>query len=378
MHFLRLRLQNWKNFQRVDVALQGRTFVVGPNAAGKSNLLDALRFLRDLAQSKGGGLQAAIDDLRLGFSHVRSLHARQRSNVVVGVEVGNGDDERWSYELELSGDKKGAKVVREVVARGSQIVLRRPDDNDASDVELLRQTHLEQVSANSRFRPLVEFFSGIAYLHLVPQLLREPRRFEVVGRDPLGSDFLRRIAEAPKKRSEARLRHICDALQVAVPSLKKLEQWTDASGIPHLRGQFEHWRPNAGWQTEPQFSDGTLRLIALLWILADGEEPLLLEEPELSLHPAVVRQIPRMVHKLNKRRSRQVILSTHSVDMLSDGGIGLEEILLVRPGKDGSEVLLASDSEEVKALLTGGCSPGEAVMPQVAPAGIHQLTLFEV
>lgn len=378
MRFCRLRLQNWKNFRSVDVALQNRTFLVGPNAAGKSNLLDALRFLRDLAQAKGGGLQAAIEDQRLGFTHVRSLHARQRSSVVVAVEVGNGEHDRWSYELELSGDKRGAKVVSELVRKAGAVEIQRPDERDVSDPELLRQTHLEQVSANSRFRPLVDFFAGVAYLHLVPQLLREPRRFEVVGRDPLGSDFLRRIAQAPKKQRDARLKRICAALQVAVPSLKQLEQWTDAAGIPHLRGQFEHWRPNAGWQTEPQFSDGTLRLIALLWMLADGVDPLLLEEPELSLHPAVVREIPRMLHKLNRKRSRQVILSTHSVDMLSDAGLEPDEILLVQPGKEGSGVVAASDIADVRTLLEQGCSPGEAVMPQVSPPGIHQLMLFEV
>ncbi len=57
--FRSLHLENWKNFKRVDVVLQGRVFLVGPNAAGKSNFLDVFRFLRDLA-SPGGGLQEAL------------------------------------------------------------------------------------------------------------------------------------------------------------------------------------------------------------------------------------------------------------------------------------------------------------------------------
>ena len=44
-----LSLMNWRNFKTVDVSLGNRLFVVGPNASGKSNLLDALRFLRDVA-----------------------------------------------------------------------------------------------------------------------------------------------------------------------------------------------------------------------------------------------------------------------------------------------------------------------------------------
>ncbi|MGH7873507.1 MAG: ATP-binding protein, partial [Candidatus Binatia bacterium] len=41
--FARLYLENWRNFQRADLELQRRVFLVGPNASGKSNLLDVFR-----------------------------------------------------------------------------------------------------------------------------------------------------------------------------------------------------------------------------------------------------------------------------------------------------------------------------------------------
>ncbi|MCC6131338.1 MAG: AAA family ATPase [Acidobacteria bacterium] len=50
----RLVLKNWRNFLAVDVGLRDRAFLVGPNASGKSNLLDSLLFLRDLAKESGG------------------------------------------------------------------------------------------------------------------------------------------------------------------------------------------------------------------------------------------------------------------------------------------------------------------------------------
>ncbi|TAH28242.1 MAG: chromosome segregation protein SMC, partial [Oscillatoriales cyanobacterium] len=68
-------LQNWRNFQSVNVELRDRVFLVGPNACGKSNFLDSLRFLRDLAKA-GGGLQKAVSD-RGGVSKIRSLYARR-------------------------------------------------------------------------------------------------------------------------------------------------------------------------------------------------------------------------------------------------------------------------------------------------------------
>jgi len=374
MRFTRLRLQNWKNFTAVDVKLQPRTFLVGPNAAGKSNFLDALRFLRDIAQSKGGGLQTAAEDLRPGMGQIRSLHARQKSHVAVEVDIANGAD-TWHYLLELDLDKRGPLVKRERVRRDDVPVLDRPDDGDRRDAERLRQTHLEQVNANREFRPLVDFFSGVSYLHLVPQLLREPKRFEVVNRDPLGSDFLRRVVDTDKRSRDARLKRIAESLKVAVPNLETLATDTDASGVPHLKGLFGHWRPNAGWQDERQMSDGTLRLIALLWILSERGETLLLEEPELSLNPAVVRELPRLIHRVQKKNQRQVILSTHSPDLLSDEGIDLAEILLVQPTKEGSEIVVAGDLAAARELLESGHTPGEVAMSLARP---EQQLLFEL
>ena len=141
---------------------------------------------------------------------------------------------------------------------------------------------------------MADFFTSIRYLHIVPQLVREPDRSVGRRNDPFGGDFLEQIARTPEKTQKARLHRILEALRVAVPQLKELELWRDVRGTPHLRGKYEHWRPQGAWQTEEQFSDGTLRLMGLLWAVLDGSGPLLLEEPELSLHPEVVRFIPQM------------------------------------------------------------------------------------
>ncbi len=182
---------------------------------------------------------------------------------------------------------------------------------------------------------------------------------------------------APTTRLSARLRRIRDALRVAVPQLSGLELWRDeVKGTPHLRGKYEHWRPQGAWQTEEQFSDGTLRLMGLLWAILDGSGPLLLEEPELSLHPEVVRFVPQMFARIQSRAGRQILVSTHSTDLLRDDGIGLDEVLLLRPGVEGTTVELARDRQEVKLLLDGGISLAEAVMPLTRPPHAEQLALL--
>lgn len=146
--------------------------------------------------------------------------------------------------------------------------------------------------------------------------------------------------------------------------------------VPHLRGLYEHWRPKAGWQSEEHLSDGTLRLIGLLWAFLDGDHPLLLEEPELSLHAGVVRHIPAMMVRAGRKVGRQVMLSTHSRDLLLDEGIGREEVVLLIPSQEATQAELAASDREIRALLDGGVPMADAVLPRTAPAEAAELALF--
>jgi predicted ATPase len=372
----RLRLVNWRNFTRLDVRLERRAFLVGPNASGKSNLLDAVRFLHDIVDI-GGGFQEAIGR-RHGVSRIRSLSARKDPTVAIEVEIGNDETRSiWTYRLELAQDNQRRPFVkREVVSRGGEQLLNRPDDADLTDPARLAQTHLEQVNVNKPFREIVDFMQAVRYLHLVPQLVREPDRSIGRRNDPFGGDFLETVAAVNLRTQTARLRRIRDALRVAVPQLQELDLWRDAKGAPHLRGRYEHWRARGAWQTEEDFSDGTLRLVGLLWALLQGDGTLLLEEPELSLHPDVISYVPQMFGRIQARTGRQILVSTHSPDLLRDEDIDPREVLLLQPGPEGTTVRPASSFDDLLVLLASGVPLGEAVVPLTRPTGVQQLALF--
>lgn len=376
LRFSWIRLENWRNFARIETALRQRVFLVGPNASGKSNLLDVFRFLRDIV-SVGGGLADAVGK-RGGVSRLRSLAARNPSDIVIDVRLASAEAEAlWEYELRLTQDKRQRPIIRrERVQRKGTEVLVRPDAADKSDPERLTQTYLQQVNVNREFREMADLFGAVRYLHIVPQLVREPERSAGRRNDPFGGDFLERLASTPEKTLQARLRRIENALRVAVPQLKELELARDARGTPHLRGKYEHWRPQGAWQAEDQFSDGTLRLLGLLWAVLDGTGPILLEEPELSLHPDVVRFIPQMFARMQRLAGRQVMVSTHSSDLLRDEGLGLDEVLLLIPGGEGTQVRPAAALRDIEELLKGGSTLADVVMPHTRPRHAEQLALF--
>ncbi len=149
------------------------------------------------------------------------------------------------------------------------------------------------------------------------------------------------------------------------------------TGRPHLEAMYSHHRPNAGWQREEQFSDGTLRLLALLWALAEGESLLLLEEPELSLNDAIVREIPDLIDRIQrekKKRNRQVVITTHSEALLSNPGIDARSILVLEPNVEGTTIRAVDDIESVS--LNAGLSVAEVVLPKTRPAKVEQLALW--
>ncbi|MFO1464145.1 MAG: AAA family ATPase [bacterium] len=371
-----VHIENWRNFLRAEVQLQKRVFLIGPNASGKSNFLDIFRFLHDIV-SVGGGFQEATRR-RGGVSSLRSLAARRYPNIVIKVKIGDLEEkELWEYEIHFSQDNLSRPIIKkEIVKHRGRLILSRPDKKDNKDSERLTQTYLEQVNANGNFREIADFFHTQKYLHIVPQLIREPDRSVGRKNDPFGGDFLEQIALTSERSRNAKLKKIKDALRVAVPQLEEIELSRDNKGAPHLRGKYSHWRARGAWQTEDHFSDGTLRLLGLLWATLDGTGPLLLEEPELSLHPEVVKLLPQMLARVQRKSGRQIFISTHSSDLLNDEGIGKDEVLLLLPSIEGTEIRTANSITEIDKLLQEGINLSEIVIPNTKPKSLNQLLLF--
>jgi len=91
-----------------------------------------------------------------------------------------------------------------------------------------------------------------------------------------------------------------------------------------------------------------------------------------------VRHLARLIYRMQKARKRQVLVSTHSVDLLSDSGIGGEEVLMLKPGVEGTQVIPSVQVSEIRALLQFGMSVADAVFPHTEPQHADQLELFSV
>lgn len=382
LYISKLKLFNWKNFHECEINLTRRCFIIGANASGKSNLLDALRFLRDIAK-QGGGLQSAVEQ-RGGVTKIRCLAARQRTDISIETELRDieTDDLCWTYCLKIKNVgggimKNQATVLEEIVFNHirDKKVVERTVKSKGEDSETLKYTFLEQTTANKDFRVLRDTFSEIEYLNVVPQLVRESGSTVLtLGKeDYYGRNFLNRLAVLPERTRKSYLRKINDVLRKVVPQMDELSFVRDEMGVPHIEARYMHWRDKGSKQNEVAFSDGTLRLIGFLFAMLDGNGVILLEEPEINLNSGVVEQLPEFIARMQRNKKRQVLVTTHSYDMLSNVGIGTAEVVVLETSPEGTKVSPLSDIPSLQAAVDAGFSIADAAMPAIKPSTANEI-----
>ena len=383
LYISKLKLFNWKNFHECDVAISTRCFIIGANASGKSNLLDAIRFLRDIAR-QGGGLQSAVEQ-RGGVTKIRCLAARQRTDIFIETELRDmeSDELRWIYGLKIKNVgggimKNQAAVLEEKVfdVVNQVYLLNRKSEDKGEDSDTRKYTHLEQATVNKHFRALRDFFADVEYLNVVPQLVRESGSaiFTSGKEDYYGRNFLNRFSVLSERTQKSYLRKINEILITVVPQLDELSFVKDNMGTPHIEARYKHWRKSGSKQDETAFSDGTLRLIGFLFAMLDGNGIILLEEPEINLNSGIVEQMPEFISRVQRGKKRQVFVTTHSYEMLSHRGIRISEVLVLETSNEGTSVKTANEIFTIKNMVESGFTVGDAVIPYVKPSTVSQMS----
>jgi len=190
-------------------------------------------------------------------------------------------------------------------------------------------------------------------------------------------------------RDEARKRRIEEYLSSIVPGVSGV----DVKDVPpkatlefrqEVAGSSDPWRFFAG-----NMSDGTLRALGILVALFQSQDsaapnvPLVgIEEPEVALHPAAVGVLLDALREASQ--STQVIVTTHSPDLLDSVDLGAELLLAVHAEK-GTTQIAQVDEASREAVRKGLYTPGELLRldqlrPDIelfGPKSPKQLDLFD-
>ncbi len=351
-HVERISVRGFKSFRELDLELRGINIFVGANGAGKSNLIDLFRLLRDVVEQR---LQSAVE---LAGGADALLHLGPKETTQIGVKIMFDVN---SYEFTLVPTTDGRLIFA-----SERAVYHNPD---GPEVPLkLGAGHRE---AKLKDRENSEYKARYCYGAIsrwVVYHFHDTSPTAWVRRKAAINDneFLRHDA--------ANLAAFLLPLQTSALSRKRRNKTVDQSAYERIRGVvrlaapfFDDFklRPTA---TNPeltqlewtqigsdrafrpsQLSDGTLRFICLAAALLQPHPPdtLIFDEPELGLHPYALTLLASMI-KRAARIGRQVIVCTQSPTLLNE--FEPDDVIVI-DRRDGQSVFRRQSAGELSEWL---------------------------
>ena len=338
----RVVVRNYKSIAACDVKLQPLTFLVGPNGAGKSNFLDALRFVTDATRNS---LDHALRD-RGGIHEVRRRSGGHPNHFGLRMEfqLPTGAVGRYAFRI-------GARPRGEYEVQDEECVVDEPKFPSSPSFFRVRsgevtssarvnppaskdRLYLVNAAGLPEFRSVYEAFSHMGFYNLNPEVIRDlqsPDAGELLARD--GHNITSVLSKLGKRAPERKER-IEEYLAKVVPgvqgvNVKVVGPKETLEFRQRVAGAKDPWRFLAA-----SMSDGTLRALGVLISLfqvGNGAAPTVplvaIEEPELALHPAAAGFLLDSLRDASQ--TTQVLVTSHSPDLLDDDTLPTESILAV-------------------------------------------------
>lgn len=348
----RLRVQGFKSLADVELEFPAFTVLFGPNAAGKSNLLDALLVLSRIATSQTladalsepargqyaefftfpeGGLPRLLRQEYVEFTLGADFHPQagdekrskredpMRYRVAVRMEPPRSGELRIADEflcrLSRDGQPKG-KADIEVESR--QISIRRPKRPGRPRKEPLglnystlsdrRFVSPEYPTPERARKELSEFRTYYLDPRVAMRRAVPPKQVRDIG--PLGEDLAPFLYALQAPGDEKRFKQVVRTLKTIIPAVESL-----SVDLDERRGTLDIQIVQEGTTFSSRIiSEGTLRVLALAALAVNPWRASLIafEEPENGVHPRRLELIAKLLASLALEGGQQVIVTTHS------------------------------------------------------------------
>jgi len=370
MKLERLRVENYRSLREIDLPLHSLNLLIGTNASGKSNILDALRFLAQGVQEKdfarAVGMRGNVVQL--------AWKGAQAEYVSLDAQITDGQRRfQWSVRVEKRGFEYDLSEELDLVHDENSPPVPHLKSQDGSgwwwsDVSKKVKLSLPQatgcalaaaaVDESFAGRRVADFVNKWGFFDPSPAFLRRATFPDDDGPrlDPIGRNLAGRLF-AINEASPAVFERIVSATNdvLGVPERIELRRQEDDGRIYFVQMEAGLHYP----VHQLQASSGTLRMLALMTALL-GEDDITLvgiEEPENYVHPNALEAFARYVQLATERI--QVLITTHSpllLNFLNEP----EAVCVVRRGERGTEIERELEPAAVRqALQASGFGLGE-------------------
>jgi AAA15 family ATPase/GTPase len=393
-----VRLKGWKSILEATLYIDPLTIMIGTNASGKSNVLDALEFLNRL--SKGLSISIAlsgdqtIPPIRGGVEWAVFRPSNKQFSFEIILQ---SDDENFEYiysiSITIDKDKQKSFLSSESLARKEvkkkvkqiNIFEASLDSLDSPSISVtlyngksgekkyFKNTHsiLSQMSSAVTLQRAiidsVEFVSSslsqIFILDPIPSKMRSYTHLEDYLRTD-ASNISGFLASFPKKDLNELMKKILNSLK-RLPERDIKDIWVEKVGKFETDAMLyceENWISKVKQTTivdARSMSDGTLRFLAILVALLTRPERslIIIEEIDNGLHPSRSSLLLKTLKNISSERKIDILVTTHNPSLLDLLAPEFVSFIVVshRDLKTGSTKLTQLDEiENLPKMLASG------------------------
>lgn len=394
----KLILENWKSFQYAELEIEALTVLIGTNASGKSNALDALEFLNRTAQGKDIQSALAGDPQTAAIrGGIEWAALKPGTEFTLKVLVGSGEDERTDFLYCLTVETS-PRV--QLVAESLDRIKKRPKtDKNPYQIHLFQTDSVAPDSPSITARLYNEKRGSPKEMHRSSSILSQLSGLTGLRKDITeGINAVANVLERvfilepiPSKMRDyspltdhlfSDASNIAGVLAALIDEKKQEVEKTLSSYVTQLpeRDVRKVWAEPVGkfgadamlycdevWVSDQEaktvdargMSDGTLRFLAILTALLTRPEgsQIVIEEVDNGLHPSRSDLLLKVLLDVGEKRQIDVLVTTHNPALLDKLDYDLVPSVVVahRDSKTGSSKLSVLEDLEVlpKVLASG-------------------------
>ncbi|MBO4596816.1 MAG: AAA family ATPase [Bacteroidaceae bacterium] len=376
-----ITLRNWKSYKNSKLYIEPLTFIIGFNASGKSNVLDALHFLSELA--KGATIDDVGSDIRGGKDWIIS---RDEARCGIDVKIHNNDTD-YLYTIEFSKIDEKLVITKECLSTNLKDLLLTDENKVLPNKMLLSMTSytakqgrrrtlqvlkdksaLFQLASAGLLKEVTDginivlnSFKNIFMLNPIAPLMRNytPLQKELKEDASNIAGVIAAIEESEKSRLQKKIADFVRPL----PERDIVRVWTETVGMFGKDAMLyceESWIEGKTQKLDARgMSDGTLRFIAIVTALLTLPEKtlLLIEEVDNGLHPSRSKELIKALEEIGEERNIDVLCTTHNpylIDSLGTDMIPCITYVKRNEQTGSSELKTLDENENLVNLMASG------------------------
>jgi len=331
-----INIKNYKSL--VDIKINKPnpfTVFVGPNASGKSNILEAIEFITFNESNK--------------MPNKTFVEFGGFTEIINKNEFQNNSDIKMNFQIELENDEKPLKLSMQFDKNG-----RFFPNYEILDYDKMMEMILKE-------KPILQMHFRIVQRLFINNYIIDRQKYQDNQKLDFYASNLEKVLKRLLKEKDEK-DEIIEWLQLFIPEFENIEVSTnELSGDDSLLIYEKHTKKPF---PKNLLSDGTFNILALLTAVYQSDKPqfLCIEEPENGLNPQVIKELVGFFREACEEKGHYIWLTTHSQTLVSE--LQPEEVIIV--DKKNGETKI----KQFKNLNLHGLKMDEAWLSNVLDGGL--------